>query len=79
MFGKVIKNMEYLDLLENREEDNSQPKEPITIVDCGEIKQEEGITVEPADQQEEVVDEKVEEKVEEDKKMVEEIVEEEGG
>jgi len=75
VFGKVIKNMEYLDLLENREEDNSQPKEPITIVDCGEIKQEEGITVEPADQQEEVVDEKVDK----DKKMVEEIVEEEGG
>lgn len=38
VFGKVIKNIEYLDILENREEHESKPKEPIIIVDCGEVK-----------------------------------------
>jgi len=35
VFGKVIKNIEYLDVIEAVETTSDKPNENITIVDCG--------------------------------------------
>lgn len=53
VFGFVRKNLEYLDILEKQENDNSKPKEPITIVDCGELEQENNLPVELEEKKEE--------------------------
>eukprot|EP01017_Pseudomicrothorax_dubius_P020033 TRINITY_DN2200_c0_g1_i1.p1 TRINITY_DN2200_c0_g1~~TRINITY_DN2200_c0_g1_i1.p1 ORF type:complete len:185 (+),score=62.11 TRINITY_DN2200_c0_g1_i1:66-620(+) len=38
VFGQVVKNIEYLDKLENTPCDGEQPSEQIKIVDCGVVK-----------------------------------------
>jgi len=74
VFGFVRKNLEYLDILEKQENDNSKPKEPITIVDCGEIDNDqipiEEIPAEVQPDKEEIVEENKE--IAEENKEVEE-------
>jgi peptidyl-prolyl isomerase G (cyclophilin G) len=37
VFGKVVKNIELLETLEAADTEGEKPREPITIVDCGEV------------------------------------------